>query len=118
MIEGYVSDDRVPYISVNLGNSEHLAVVDSGFNGDLDLPITLQASLSTRPTGEITSTLAGGISIRQELFQLELLFDGEVETVYVTFSKADELLLGTRLLRHHRLEIDFPRRALRLERSA
>jgi hypothetical protein len=72
--------------------------------------------LPVQPAGEVTSMLAGGTSITQEIFQFEFLFDGKVHKVYATFSNVDEALLGTRLLREHRLEINFPARTLWLER--
>lgn len=79
--------------------------------------MALMADLPIRPAGEVTSTLANGVTLTQDLFQIDFLFDGEALLAYATFSDTDEILIGTRLMRHHRLEIDFPARTLRIERA-
>jgi hypothetical protein len=43
-------------------------------------------------------------------------FDGGTLRVNATFAQVSEILIGTRLLRDYRLEIDFPARTVQLER--
>jgi hypothetical protein len=45
-------------------------------------------------------------------------FDDEVVTVEATFAPVGEILIGTRLLRNYRLEIDFATGTVLLERVA
>lgn len=72
--------------------------------------------LLLRPAGDVTTILANGTTITQELFEMDFVFDGEDLLAYATFSDTDEVLVGTRLMRRHRLEIDFPNRSVVLER--
>jgi len=41
MIEGRVEDDGAPVIYLPLGQREWRAIIDTGFNGDLELPFAL-----------------------------------------------------------------------------
>jgi hypothetical protein len=52
----------------------------------------------------------------EHCYQVEFPFDGETHYVLATFVPGDEILIGTRLLRRHRLEIDFTTRSVLLER--
>lgn len=60
--------------------------------------------------------LAAGQSVWDDCYWVEFPFDGELVRVLATFAPGDEILIGTRLLRDFRLEIDFPARALVLQR--
>ena len=66
--------------------------------------------------GPIESILAAGQVVIEDLYAVEILFDGEFVRAEATFVPGDELLIGTGLLRRHRLEIDFPNSTVHLER--
>jgi hypothetical protein len=38
LIDGIVTDDGVPAIDVQVGNQRWQAIIDTGFNGELELP--------------------------------------------------------------------------------
>ena len=117
MISGEVSSAGVPVIVLELSGRYWEAIVDAGFNGDLELPIELKALLPSRYVGEITSVLAGGQSIDEDAYHVEFSLDGETILAETTFVAGGQILLGTRLLRQHRLEIDFPAGSVTLQRS-
>jgi hypothetical protein len=52
VITGHVSDDGVPLIKLVVAGKEWSAIVDTGFNGDLELPKELQGKLQDQPIGE------------------------------------------------------------------
>lgn len=117
MIIGAVTTERVPVIEVELAGRNWKAVIDTGFNGDLELPTELRKHLPCHFLGRGESFLAGGQIIEEDQFEVEFAFDGEQLTAVATFAPGNEILLGTRLLEYHRLEIDFPARSVQLTRK-
>lgn len=61
MIKGTVLEG-VPTIALSIADRDHTAIIDTGFNGDLELPLELHQLLDTRYVGRVTSALAGGQS--------------------------------------------------------
>lgn len=93
------------------------AIIDSGFNGDLELPESLRPSVNPRFKGQCHSLLAGGQSIIEDTYRVEFPFDGQMVVAEATFVAAHEILIGTHLLRHYRVVLDFPAGTVELERA-
>ena len=70
-----------------------------------------------RPSGRVRSRLANGQYVEEDNYTLQFSFDGEAVRAHATFATVREILVGTRLLRRHRLQIDFVRRSLLLEKA-
>ena len=102
---------------LSLAEEEWATVVDTGFNGALELPAALSSRLTLESAGFITSELAAGVTVEEEAFRTFIEFDGEQIEVDVTFADVEQALLGTWLLAKHRLEIDFPKATVRLARA-
>ena len=117
MIAGIVTEDGVPLIVPRLADEDWRTVVDTGFNGALELPAALSSRLVLESAGFITSVLAAGVTVEEEAFRTFIEFDGERIEVDVTFADVEQALLGTWLLANHRLEIDFPKATVRLTRA-
>lgn len=117
MIEGTVSSDGVPEIVLEIAERTWVAVIDTGFNGDLELPEELWGAFEPDYAGQGESVLAAGQKVMEDVYEIEFFFDGRAVRAYTTFVEQDQILIGTRLLRDHHVEIDFPGRILRLERS-
>ena len=107
MISGSVFKDGVPTILLPVAGQDWIAVIDTGFNGDLELPQSLRHSLNERFVGRATSALAGGQTIEEDAYQVDFPFDGRTLRADATFVDSHEILIGTHLLRRHRLTIDF-----------
>ncbi len=118
MIVGRVNSDNVPEITLTIGNDDWPAIIDTGFNGDLELPQPLFQSLAAVYVGTLTSSLAGGQTVVEDCYQVRIPFDGEVLSAQATFVNAQSLLIGTRLLQGYRLTVNFPERAVQLERAS
>lgn len=116
MIHGTVSDAGVPTITLSIGGQECTAIIDTGFNGYLELPETLRNTLNPQYIGRVTSVLAGGQTIEEELYRVNFLFDGKIIPEEATFVIDSEILIGTRLLREYCLQINFVRHTVALER--
>ncbi len=117
MIRGTVSNAGVPIITLSIAGKEWIATIDTGFNGYLELPETLRNTLNPQYMGRVNSLLAGGQTIEEELYQINFPFDGKIITAETTFVVDSDILIGTRLLQEYRLQIDFVRRVVVLEKA-
>lgn len=117
MISGQVSDDGVPLITLAVAEQDWAAIIDTGFNGDLELPEELQGELNDQPIGRLRAALAGGQVIEEDAFSVDFPFDGETYQAIVTFVPESQILIGTHLLRDHTLHIRFAGKTLQLERE-
>ena len=118
MIVGTVSADGVPTLTLLIAGQEWHAVIDTGFNGDLELPEDLHAALNARYVGRVTSALAGGQRIEEDVYVVEFPFDGHILRAEATFVTDKYILIGTHLLRHYQLDIDFVEQSVQLTRKS
>ncbi len=116
MIGGTVSYDGVPNVILTVAGQNWPATIDTGFNGDLELPHNLQSLVNPRMVGRMRSFLAGGQEIEEDNYHVDFPFDGQIISAQATFVPGNEILIGTHLLKNHRLEINFPARTVLLER--
>ena len=116
MIQGTVSDIGVPTIILSIAGREWSATIDTGFNGDLELPEVLRNVLKPQYVGRVASSLAGGQTIEEDVFLVNFPFDGQIIQARATFVVGSDILIGTHLLQEYRLQIDFVRRTVILER--
>ena len=116
LIEGIITDDGVPAIEVEVGSQRWQAIIDTGFNGELELPEQLRSQVNAQFVGRVTSLLAANQRIEEDVFLVDFPFDGRMVRVQATFVDGDEILIGTRMLRDYRLQIDFPGRTVAIER--
>ena len=117
MISGHVSEDFAPVIEIEVAGKRWPAVVDTGFNGDLELPLKLKPAVNARFFERIHSHLAGGQTIEEEAFVVEFPFDGRTCRASATFVAGAEILIGMHFLRRYRLEIDVPARSVLIQPS-
>ena len=116
MIRGTVSDDGVPTITLMIASQNWRVTIDTGFNGDLELPESLRNSLNAHYVGQVTSALAGGQTIEESVYLVDFPFDGEVIQAEATFVANHEILIGTHLLREYRLLVNFVSQTVELDR--
>ncbi|MXV72821.1 hypothetical protein F4Z99_00925 [Candidatus Poribacteria bacterium] len=117
MIYGTVSDIGVPTIILRIAGQEWSATIDTGFNGDLELPEVLRNVLDPQYVGRVTSSLAGGQTIEEDVYLVDFPFDSQIIQARATFVVGGDILIGTRLLQEYRLQIDFVRRTVVLEKA-
>lgn len=117
MIEGSVSDDGVPVIELEVANRLFRAIVDTGFNGDLELPEGLRARVNAQFVGRVPVLLAANRRIEEDVFLVDFPFDSRLTRAQATFVEGDGILIGTGLLVEHRLIVDFKTRVVQLERT-
>ena len=117
MITGVVTADGVPLIRVSVGGHEWPAIIDTGFNGGLELPEACRDAVEPQFLGRIVSVLAGGMKIEEDAYRVEFPFDGDAVESEATFVDSEAILIGTALLASHQLAIDFRAKTVALERS-
>lgn len=105
---------RISLISSNRRSSVHPAVIDTGFNGALSLPEPLARRCRWRWIGYESYEIATGDIVQEKVFLGNIRWFGRVQEVYAVASHAKDILIGTQLLRHKRLIIDFRAMKLRI----
>lgn len=117
MIQGVVSPKGVPTILLPIAGQEWAATIDTEFNGDLELPEVLRASVNiVGYIGLLEFALAGGQTIEEDVYLVDFPFDGKIIEAEVTFVADSQILIGTYLLRDYRLQVNFVTRTVELER--
>jgi len=117
LIEGIITEDGVPAIDVEVHSQRWQAIIDTGFNGELELPERLRSHVNAQFVGRATSLLAANQRIDEDVFLVDFRFDGQIVRVQATFVDGDEILIGTRMLWTYRLQIDFPARTVVVEKT-
>jgi hypothetical protein len=118
MIVGRVTEDRVPTIQLPVAGNEWPAVIDTGFNGDLELPESLRPFPNARFRSRQPWLLAGGQSIEEDSYSVDFPFEGQTIFAEATFVPGGTILLGTHFIRRYRLTIDFVAQTVLLDRVA
>lgn len=116
MIVGIITEDDVPAVDIEVGSQFWQAIIDAGFNGELELPQRLRPLVNAQFVGRVTSLLAANQRVEEEVFLVDFPFDGRTVRTEATFVDSKEMLIGTRMLRNHRLHIDFPARTVIIEK--
>ena len=117
MILGVLYVQGLPTIILPIAGRDCPATIDTGFNGDLELPDALRDPLNARFIGRATAALAGGQSIDEDLYLVDFPFDGRIVQAEATFVSGNRILIGTRLLREYSLQINFVSGTVQLERT-
>ncbi len=118
MIVGSITAEGVPVVGLSLAGSLWSANVATGFNGDLELPASMQTFVNARFLCRSRSLLAVGQIVEEHTYLVDFPFDGQTYLAEATFVTGSEILIGTHLLTGHRLDANFHTRQLLLERVA
>ncbi|MFQ6057843.1 MAG: hypothetical protein ACE5MB_03050 [Anaerolineae bacterium] len=95
-----------------IGNAAKLtveAIVDTGFNGQLCLPIPIAIELGLQLAGVQEIELADGTTRDELVFTGQALFEEKAEPrrVRIFLTRATDAMLGTELLQGKTLEVNF-----------
>lgn len=72
MINGIVTEDGVPAIDVEVAGQHWQAIIDTGFNGELELPERLRSHVNARYVGRVTSLLAANQCVSRKTSSLSI----------------------------------------------
>ena len=96
------------------GNLE--AILDTGFDGFLSLPITTAVSLGLELIGIQPVEYADGRTSKELVFSVEVNMEGKWKTVPTTLTSSSEALVGTALLADYELSLNFHKQKVILEK--
>jgi predicted aspartyl protease len=116
MAQGYLNSANAPLIPIELAGQPLMAVIDTGFEGGLQLPATLFTSLNPVPYRQVKYELGGGQEMIGITFWVKFTLDGVESTAEALFAASDQLLIGLDALKDCRLEINFAAGSVLLER--
>lgn len=111
MLKGRVNRHGEPVVSIQLFLRDrpikHTAVIDTGFNGYLSVPRRLLTDSKWLAIGTEKFEIATGSVVEQEIYLGEINFDGQRGPVYCVVTEAQDILIGTKLLRGKSLVVNF-----------
>jgi predicted aspartyl protease len=110
-----VSVQGLPTIILPIAGRDWPATIDTGFNGDLELPDALREPLNALFGGRANAALAGDQSVEEDLYLVDFPFDGQMVQAEATFVSGSRILIGTRLLSEYSLQINFVSKIVQLE---
>jgi predicted aspartyl protease len=121
MMTGVILDNGTPVIEIKVRGSHQEIIVegilDPGFTGFLCLPIFLAVPLGLVLTDTITSKLADGTIVDNELvFAGQAEWDGVMMDIAITLTRSDDVLIGTAFLAGYRVELDYAARTVSIEK--
>jgi clan AA aspartic protease len=110
MMFGRVNQQReaiLKLVIIGDGNSKIAvdAVIDTGFNGDLILPIEIVSELGLVPQGYQKATLGNGTISQFRVYAATVIWDGELRLVEVNLATTG-ILIGMGLLEGYKLEVN------------
>ncbi len=112
-MEGYIDEYRHPKVVVLVNEVPIDAVIDTGFDGDLCLPIQVAIQRGLNLCDTIEVELADGTKKRESVFTGEAKLGDNKREVGIMLTESEEGLLGTQMF--SRLEINFNERTVKLE---
>ena len=89
--------------------------IDTGFTGDLVLPLSVIADLALEATGTLDGVLADGSQVELTTYHCQLSWFGRLRDLEVIANSGQTPLLGVGLLLAKELRIDYTNLALSLE---
>ena len=116
-VEGYIDDYGQARVNVTVGGRKMeitvSPVIDTGFDGDICLPLQVAIQLGLELSGSIKVELADGSIKRELVFSGVTKFGEEAKKARITLTESKDALIGTKMLSY--LEIDFEGKTVRLK---
>lgn len=88
------------------------AILDTGFDGYISLPLTVAIELGLELLNMVRVQYADGRVANELLFNVNVDFSGQTQTVQATLTNSIEALVGTSLLAKNKVTFDFPKKKI------
>lgn len=92
------------------------AILDTGFDGYLSLPVNIAISLGLELIGVEPVQYADGRTSHELVFSIEVVLDDIQKTVSTTLTSGAEPLVGTALFDDYELRFNFPQLQITVEK--
>jgi len=110
-MEGLITEDMNPILKIRVRGSQSevttYGILDTGFNGELCVPIETAVKLGLELVSTAEVIFADGRREEELVFSGELYWFGNWKKVKISLTKAQEVLLGIRLLRWKSMNMNF-----------
>jgi len=120
MVKGFIDEHGNPLIEVKVGGRKEttsvLTLVDSGFDGELCLPIEVAIPLGLELAGIQTIELADGSVKRELIFVGSVRWEGKSRSVRISLTTSEKAIIGRELMLNRMLIIDFRSGEVKIER--
>jgi len=120
MIEGFIDKQGHVIIEVEVAGSRSTvklsALLDSGFDGDLCIPIEVAVSLGLELLGVETVEFADGSTKKELVFDGRIWWEGKFRLIQVYLTASEQALVGTGLLIGRLVTLDFRSGVVRIEK--
>lgn len=104
-MEGYIDEYGQAKVNLTVSKLPIDAVIDTGFDGDLCLPIQIAIRLGLKIRNIMTVELADGTRKRELVFSGLVRFGAETREINIVLTESEDALIGTNMF--SKLEIDF-----------
>jgi clan AA aspartic protease len=114
---GWINANDSALVSVKLASGGGIeCVIDTGFSGELFLPLSLAKVLDLQITGEQEFEVAGGSIFPAFISLIEIDWLGHTRVAEVILHEGADQLMGTALLNTARLTIDYMHPSVKIEK--
>jgi clan AA aspartic protease len=93
------------------------AIIDTGFDGDISIPVRVATALGLELVGTELFELADGSQKEELVFAGRARMAGKSSRVRMLISDSQDTLIGTRLLADCRLTVDFATQKVQIARK-
>lgn len=113
-MDGRLDSTDQAWLSINLKDGLFDFLIDTGFSGTLVVGEEVIDTTFLTWLGECEAELTAGESATFQIYKAEIEWLGLWKTMRVYVGPGSECLLGTEILKPHRLEIDYSLRTVSL----
>lgn len=119
-METFFDPSKHPKIKLTVSGNRKIgileALVDTGFDGYLSLPINVAILLGLELIGVEPVQYADGRTSQELVFSVKVNFDGKEKIVVTTLTAGSVALAGTSLFSEHELKFNFPQQKITLKK--
>jgi predicted aspartyl protease len=119
-METFFDEKRHPKIRLAVGGAKQSslleAILDTGFDGYLSLPINIAVTLGIELAAIVPVEYADGRRNQELVFSVKVRFGRTEEILPTTLTGGAEALAGTSLLADYELKLNFPKQKINLQR--
>ena len=112
MMKGYIDKYYQPKIKLKAKGLRRTieleAVIDTGFDGELCLPLPIAIQLGLELGGNQYVEFADGTVKHELIFAGVVILEDTEMPIDISLTNSDEALIGVGLLKNKKLEINFP----------
>lgn len=116
-MKAYFDQASHPVVEITVSGLEKaatlLALIDTGFDGYLSLPLTIALPLGLKLAYHTPVTLADGSTKEELLFEAKVKLGRKWQKAMVLINQGSLALLGTKLLENSKPLLDFPNKKIR-----